>query len=108
MNRQIVTSNNVVLKEFLGVKFQVLAIGEHSMVTKMLYKKHNHVPDHSHPNEQSGYVISGKYRLTLQGATVELSAGDSYSIPKNEIHSIEILEEGEVVDTFTPPRPDYL
>ena len=50
---------------FQGVTFDVLAVGEESMVTKMRYKNGNYVPFHSHPNEQSGYVISGKYRLKV-------------------------------------------
>ncbi|MGA1933134.1 hypothetical protein ACH5BF_10515 [Arcobacter sp. YIC-464] len=37
-----------------------------------------------------------------------LESGDSYSIPTNLEHSIEILEAGEVVDVFTPIREDYL
>ena len=38
----------------------------------------------------------------------ELSAGDTYSIPGNQIHSFNVIEGGEVVDVFTPPREDYL
>lgn len=38
----------------------------------------------------------------------ELNAGDTYSIPGNQIHSFKVIEGGEVVDVFTPPREDYL
>ena len=78
------------------------------MVTKMNYQKGDCVPAHSHPNEQSGYIISGKYRLKCEQFDEILESGDSYSIPMNVEHSIEIIEEGEVVDVFTPPRQDYL
>jgi quercetin dioxygenase-like cupin family protein len=37
-----------------------------------------------------------------------LSAGDSYSIPANLEHSLEIIEAGEIIDVFTPVRQDYL
>jgi quercetin dioxygenase-like cupin family protein len=37
-----------------------------------------------------------------------LGPGDSYSIPENIEHSLEVLEAGEVIDVFTPPRQDYL
>jgi quercetin dioxygenase-like cupin family protein len=93
---------------FHGVSFDVLAVGKESMVTKMHYEKDNYVPFHSHPNEQSGYVISGKYCLKVGERADILTAGDSYSIPANVLHSIEILEAGEVVDVFTPLREDYL
>lgn len=78
------------------------------MVTKMRYENGNYVPFHSHPNEQSGYVISGKYRLKVGDQEDILNTGDSYSIPTNVSHSIEIIEAGEVVDVFTPLREDYL
>jgi quercetin dioxygenase-like cupin family protein len=95
-------------RTFLGVNFVVLACGKDSMITKMLYKAEDRVPVHKHPNEQSGYVISGKYRLRFGEFDQEIVPGDSYSIPKNVEHSIEIIEAGEVLDCFSPPRQDYL
>lgn len=95
-------------REFLGVAFTLLAVGQQSMVTKMNYRVENRVPLHSHPNEQSGYVVSGSYRLRVGGQEEVLGPGDSYSIPAGVEHGIEVLEAGEVVDVFTPPRQDYL
>jgi quercetin dioxygenase-like cupin family protein len=106
--KNIVKKGDAVSRQFLGVDFVVLSIGEDSMVTKMLYKLTDFVPFHKHPNEQSGYVISGKYKLKFEGKEHKLSEGDTYSIPANIEHSIEILEAGEVVDVFTPIRQDYL
>ena len=78
------------------------------MVTKMKYKLDDHVPFHAHPNEQSGYVISGKYKIKFNNEEELVEAGDSYSIPENIEHSLEIIEPGVVIDTFIPPRKDYL
>ena len=78
------------------------------MVTKMLYKTTDNVPKHSHLNEQNGYVVSGKYRLKFNDFDEILQVGDSYSIPANIEHSIEIIEAGEIVDVFTSIREDYL
>lgn len=77
------------------------------MVTKMLFKLEDKVPFHKHPSEQSGYVLSGKYRIQFSKYDQEIGPGDSYSIPSNIEHRIEIIEAGEVVDFFTPPRDDY-
>ncbi len=85
-----------------------MATGEKSMVTKMNYKIGDNVPMHSHPNEQSGYVVSGKYRIKYQSFDEILNPGDSYSIPQNVDHSWEVVELGEVIDFFSPPRLDYL
>ena len=103
----IVKSKDSKQREFKGVKFEVLATGEKSMVTKMNYKPGNKVPFHSHPNEQSGYVISGEYKINYGGVQETLRTGDSYSIPKNIEHSWKVILGGEVIDVFTPPRTDY-
>ena len=95
-------------REFKGVSFDVLAVGQQSMVTKMNYKIGDSVPLHSHPNEQSGYVISGMYRIKYQDFNEILVAGDSYSISANIEHSWEVITGGEVIDVFTPLRQDYL
>lgn len=106
--KNIVKKEDATPKQFLGVDFVVLSIGKDSMVTKMLYKPTDSVSFHKHPNEQSGYVISGKYKLKFGGEEFLLSEGDTYSLPANVEHSIEILEAGQVVDVFTPIRQDYL
>ena len=74
----------------------------------MLYKATDDVPPHRHPSEQSGYVVSGRYRLRVAQYDQILEPGDSYAIPENVEHSLEVLDAGEVVDVFTPVRYDYL
>jgi quercetin dioxygenase-like cupin family protein len=104
----IVKSNEARRRSFLGVDFVLLSHGPESMVTKMLYKKGDNPPLHKHPNEQSGYVISGNYRIIFGNNGQMIGPGDSYSIPRNIEHRIEIIEPGEVLDFFSPPRKDYL
>jgi quercetin dioxygenase-like cupin family protein len=104
----ITKKENAKKRQFKGVSFDILAVGQQSMVTKMNYKAGDNVPLHSHPNEQSGYVISGRYRIKYQNINEILIWGDSYSIPENIEHSWEVLEAGEVIDVFTPLRQDYL
>ena len=106
--KTLVKKEDAVKKQFLGVDFEVLAIGQESMVTKMLYKESDSVPFHKHPNEQNGYVITGKYKLLFGNREHIITESDSYSIPANTEHSLEIIEAGEVIDVFTPVRQDYL
>jgi len=93
----IVKSNEAQKRSFLGVDFFLLSHGPESMVTKMLYKKEDNPPLHKHPSEQSGYVISGKYRIIIDNVGSEIGPGDSYSIPRDVEHGIEIIEPGEVL-----------
>jgi len=95
-------------KEFKGISFDVLAIGKNSMVTKMNYKQGDYASVHSHPNEQSGYVVSGKYKLMIDSKEFLITTGDSYAISENIPHSIKVIEAGEIIDVFTPIREDYL
>ena len=104
----IVKTDEAQGRSFLGVDFVLLSHGAESMVTKMLYKKQDHVPFHRHPNEQSGYVISGRYRIFIGDVECAIGPGDSYTVPRDVEHRMEIIEPGEVLDFFSPPRKDYL
>ncbi|WP_043636904.1 cupin domain-containing protein [Desulfovibrio sp. TomC] len=104
----IVKSEDAQQRSFLGVDFVLLSHGSESMVAKMLYKAGDNVPFHKHPNEQSGYIISGKYRIIFNDQDQEIGPGDSYTIPRNVEHRIEIISPGEVLDVFSPPRADYI
>lgn len=107
-NKNVVKQKNAVKKEFKGVSLDSLAVGEKSIVTKMNYVVGNYAAPHTHPHEQSGYVISGNYLLTIDNKEYELNPGDSYAIPGNTTHSFKVLNPGEVIDVFTPIREDYL
>lgn len=111
MLKTIVKKADALRREFKGVSLDSLAVGPQSMVTKMNYVKGNFASTHRHPHEQCGYVISGRHRLIVESEPaidVILTAGDSYAIPGNTPHSFEVLEDGEVIDVFTPHRQDYL
>ena len=95
-------------RQFKGINFEVLATGKKLMLTKMKYNKGDFVPFHKHPNEQGGYVISGKFRLKFNKFDEILEEGDTYSIPADCLHSIDALENGIVIDSFSPIRKDYL
>jgi quercetin dioxygenase-like cupin family protein len=113
MSRQIKTMIHVVKpneakhRNSFGVAFDLLAIGPQSMVTKMHYRKENVIPFHSHPNEQTGYILSGRICVLTRDSRHELGPDDTYAIPANIEHSIEIIEDAEEVQVFTPPREDF-
>lgn len=107
-SRTVVKQADALKREFQGVHLDSLAVGEASMVTKMNYVVGNYAAEHTHPQEQCGYVISGKYRMTVADKAFLLEPGDSYAVPGGVPHSFRVLEAGEVVDVFTPHREDYL
>ncbi len=67
------------------------------------------IPEHSHPHEQAGLVLSGKLRFRIGNEERIVGVGDAFLVPKNLVHSGEVIEGPvKVLDVFGPPREDYL
>jgi quercetin dioxygenase-like cupin family protein len=66
------------------------------------------VAEHSHPNEQVGFIVQGTFSFTIGGETRRLKPGDTYVIPGGVAHSAQAGPEGTVaLDIFSPPREDW-
>ena len=63
---------------------------------------------HTHPHEQVGYVVKGRFEATLAGEKTIIEAGDTYYVPSGVEHGVIALEEGILIDVFTPQREDFL
>jgi quercetin dioxygenase-like cupin family protein len=51
---------------------------------------------HTHPGDESGYVLKGSVILKTQGQPDRvLKAGDSFFIPRGTVHSVVALPNGE-------------
>lgn len=66
------------------------------------------MPAHSHPQEQIVHILEGQMRLIVEGVPHELSTGDSFYLASNIPHGVETVLPTRVLDTFSPPRDDYL
>jgi quercetin dioxygenase-like cupin family protein len=55
------------------------------------------------PYETVGYVISGRAELEVEGQTLLLNPGDSWTVPKNASHTYKILERFTAVEATSPP-----
>src|SRR5689334_3026593 len=53
--------------------------------------------------ETVGYVIAGRAELRLEGQTVKLEPGDSWSVPAGAEHGYRILEAFTAVEATSPP-----
>ena len=47
-------------------------------------------------------------KLVVDGTPHEMAAGDSHYLASNVPHGVETMEETRVLDTFSPPRDEYL
>lgn len=91
-----------------GIARQVLSENADLMVVSFRFEKGAVGKLHRHPHIQSTYVMAGRFRFFLDGTAVEMVPGDSLVVPSNAEHGCECLEAGELIDTFTPRRDDFL
>jgi quercetin dioxygenase-like cupin family protein len=82
--------------------------GEKSMLARILLKKGCVVQEHSHPNEQIAYIVSGALEFVVAGVSQVVRAGEVLVIPPNVPHSAIALEDTEDLDLFAPPRQDWI
>ena len=78
------------------------------MMVRVKFEKGAIGSEHSHPHTQTSYVISGKFEITIDGDKQVLKAGDGFFVEPNLVHGAICLEEGELIDTFSPWREDFL
>jgi quercetin dioxygenase-like cupin family protein len=66
------------------------------------------VPQHSHPHEQMGIVLSGEIVMIIEGEERACHAMDAMHIPSGVTHGAYAGAEGAVVlDVFVPIREDF-
>ena len=91
-----------------GIKLKTLVYGERTLLTEFLLKKGKTLPLHSHHYEQTGYLVSGKIRLTVSNEIYDVGPGDSWCISGHAEHGAEIIEDSVAIEVFSPVREDYL
>ena len=64
--------------------------------------------EHQHLQEQIIHILSGRMTVFANGGAHEFRAGDSYYLASNVSHGAETPEDTRVLDTFSPPRHEYL
>ncbi|SDE51833.1 Cupin domain-containing protein [Paracoccus isoporae] len=87
---------------------EVLAHHPDLMVVRFRFQTGDEGALHSHAHVQSTYVQAGRFRFTLDGDSFEVGPGDAFVIPSAAEHGCVCLESGELIDSFTPRRDDFL
>lgn len=81
--------------------------GDQMLVSRVDFDPNVVVPEHKHPHEQFGVVLSGELTLTVDGKPLLLRAGDMYIVPGNVPHSAKAGQEGfTAAEVFSPVRED--
>jgi quercetin dioxygenase-like cupin family protein len=88
-----------------------IVTGEKLMIAKMKFKDGFVVPLHKHIHEQVSQVISGQMRFWFgenKEQVMDMFPGDVVVIPSNLPHEALMIGEVEAIDTWSPPRQDWL
>jgi quercetin dioxygenase-like cupin family protein len=91
-----------------GVRLKSLVHGERTHLTEVRFVRGAVVLEHSHPHEQTGYLVSGRLRFFGPGGEAVVRPGDGWCFPSGVPHGAEALDDSVVIEVFSPIREDYL
>ena len=91
-----------------GVERRVLAYCDDVMCVENRFVKGSIGAMHSHPHTQITYVVSGVFEFTIDGEVHTVKAGDTLLKQDGVIHGCVCVEDGILVDIFTPMREDFV
>ena len=92
---------------FPGVVRRTITDGERLMLIEGTMDEGAVVPLHTHPHEQTGYLVSGRFLFELGDEKRELGPGDCWLVPSNVPHNVTALEDSVFNDIISPPREEY-
>lgn len=91
-----------------GVSRKILGYDNQIMMVLVKFEKGALGSPHSHFHTQATYCVSGKFEFEIDGVKQIVKGGDGVYIEPNLLHSAVCLEEGMLIDTFSPVREDFL
>lgn len=91
-----------------GVSRQIAGYDHAIMLVKVKFIKGAIGAVHQHIHSQSSFVANGRFEVTINGDKKILNGGDSFYVEPNALHGVVCLEEGTLIDAFSPARQDFL
>jgi quercetin dioxygenase-like cupin family protein len=91
-----------------GMKRKFMGFDDEIMMVKVHFEKGGIGVRHEHRHSQTTYVESGQFEVTVGEKTEVLKGGDGFYIPPHVEHGAVCLEEGILIDVFSPIREDFI
>lgn len=91
-----------------GVSRKFLGYDNQIMMVQVKFEKGASGAPHQHFHTQATYCAAGKFEFEIDGVKKIVEAGDGIYIEPNLWHGTTCLEEGILIDTFSPVREDFL
>lgn len=81
--------------------------GEQQLLSLVDLEANTFLPPHSHPHEQSTFVLEGELTFEIEGDKTLVQAGEIVIIPSNIVHQATAGPAPvRLLDIFTPVRED--
>jgi quercetin dioxygenase-like cupin family protein len=91
-----------------GIRRKTLVYGNATLMTEFRLSQGSTLPQHAHPYEQTGYLVSGHITLSIDSGCCDILPGGSWCIPANTLHGATIVSDSVAIEVFSPVREDYL
>jgi quercetin dioxygenase-like cupin family protein len=91
-----------------GIVSKIMGHGGTMMIVENTFVKGANAKIHEHEHEQDGYVVSGSFEFIIGDEKFVFNAGDSFYISPSIPHGCTALENGVIIDAFSPQREDFL
>ncbi len=91
-----------------GMKRKIMGFDDKIMMVKVHFDKGGVGVRHKHHHSQTTYIVSGKFEVSVGDDKKELNGGDGFYIPPDIEHGAVCLEEGILIDVFSPIREDFM
>jgi len=91
-----------------GVSRKILGWDNQIMMVIVKFEKGAEGLAHQHFHTQTTYCAEGRFEFSIGKEKQIIKAGDGVYIPPNIIHGAICLEEGSLIDVFSPVREDFI
>lgn len=91
-----------------GVQRKIMGYTDELMCVENHFEKGAEGALHHHPHTQITYVVSGKFEFIIGGEKKVVCAGDSMLKKGGVEHGCICLEEGILLDIFSPMREEFV
>ena len=104
-----VENNDIAWEETApGIKRKIMSYDERLMVVKVAFERGAVGTLHQHHHTQITHVESGSFEVEISGEKKVLKSGDAFYVPPNAVHGAVCLEDGVLIDVFSPMREDFV
>ena len=91
-----------------GMKRKIMAYDNSLMLVKVAFEKGGVGTLHNHYHTQISYIAKGVFEVQVDGVKKIIKEGDVFFAAPNLMHGAVCLEEGLLIDVFSPMREDFI